>query len=282
MGDDVRDADVGGGAGEGVVTAREALGAGTVGDVVELEEKVERELRREHPVVFWLTLLVPVLGWLGLVVGLMVWRGKAFALKVLGVAVLVEAVAGRFVILGGARGNDAAGGGLFMTRLELFWLVTWIDLTVAMLFLYHATFIFRIWRVGPWLERVRDASRGIVERRPWLGRFGFLGVTLYVGLPVLGSGAILGSMMGQLLGLSRVATLAAVMAGTLIGNALMLLLAEAIMRVPFLRRQHPGVLLGTVVAGGLVLLVVQWVYAGRLKPGAGKRAGGLDSASKVP
>lgn len=274
----MRDVEVGG----GVVTPREALGAGTVREVVELEEKVERVLRREHPVVFWLTLLIPALGWLGLIVGLTVWRGKVFALKVLGVAVLVEAVAGRFVIIGGAHGNDAVSGGLFMTRLELFWLVTWIDLTVAMLFLYHATFIFKIWRVGPWLERIRDASRGIVERRPWVGRFGFLGVTLYVGLPILGSGAILGSMMGQLLGLSRLATLAAVMAGTLIGNALMLILAEAIMRVPFLRQQHPGVLMGTVVAVGLVLLVVQWRYSRRLGPRAGKRAGGLDDGGKVP
>ncbi len=236
-------------------TSREALSAATAEQVVALERRVETALRREHPVVFWVTLLVPLVGWLGLVGVMVLTRGEQFAAKVLGLTVLIEAVVGRFVILTGAAGG---GGAFLLTRTELFWLVAWIDATVATLFLYHATFIYRLWKVGPWLERLRDASRDLVARRPILGRFSFVGVVLYVGLPLISSGAVLGSMLGQLLGLSRLATLGAVLIGTLLGNSLMLLLAEVVMSVPFLQRQHPGVLLGSLVLFGVVLAFVQW------------------------
>lgn len=228
----------------------------TTADAVALERQIESRLKREHPVVFWVTLLVPVLGWVGLLAFLQATRGKQFVLKVLAITLLVEAVVGRFVIITG--GGSAEGATVLLSRAELFWLVAWIDLCVATLFLYHATFIYRLWKVGPWLERVRNASRELLARRPLLGRFSFVGVVVYVGLPVLGSGAILGSMLGQLLGLRRLTTLAAVTLGTLLGNSLMLLLAEAVMSVPFLQRQHPAVLLGTLVVFAGVIGAVQW------------------------
>jgi uncharacterized membrane protein len=270
---------------------REALTAPDAAQVVAIETRIERAMRREHPVVFWGTLLVPVLGWAILLVSAGVLRGKEFVLRILAITLLVEAVVGRFVILGGvepggaaAAGGSAAGAGsaavggagdgiMLLSRIELFWLVAWIDLCVAMLFMYHATFIYRIWRIGPWLERVRDSSRAIVSRRPWLARFSVLGVIVYVGLPFLGSGAVLGSMLGQLLGLRRLTTLAAVMVGTLAGNTLMLLLAEVIMRVPFLREQHPGAILGGLVVGGLVVLAVQWQVVKRRNAGQAGGAG---------
>lgn len=254
------------------VSVREALNAPDATAVVAIEGRIEQAMRREHPVVFWITLLIPVVGWAVLLATAALTRGKGFALKLLAITVVVEAVAGRFVILGGSHDGQAAASPLLLSRVELFWLVAWIDLCVCLLFLYHATFIYRIWRIGPWLERVRDTSRAIVARRPWLGRFSFVGVVLYVGLPILGSGAVLGSMLGQLLGLRRLTTLAAVMIGTLLGNSLMLLLAELIMRVPFLARQNPAVILASLVLFGAILLAVQWRLSRRVGPSA--RAGG--------
>jgi uncharacterized membrane protein len=261
------------------VSVREALNAPDAVAVVAIEGRIEQAMRREHPVVFWITLLIPVVGWAVLLTTAALTRGKGFAIKLLAITVAVEAVAGRFVILGGSHEGQAESSPLLLSRVELFWLVTWIDLCVCLLFLYHATFIYRIWRIGPWLERVRDTSRGIVARRPWLGRFSFVGVVLYVGLPILGSGAVLGSMLGQLLGLRRLTTLAAVMIGTLLGNCLMLLLAELIMRVPFLARQNPAVILGSLVLFGAVLLLVQWRLSRRARPGA--RADGEGSGQSA-
>lgn len=248
---------------EAVPTPRDALVAPSASEVVALETTIERVLKREHPLVFWTTLLIPLLGWTALVALLTLSRGKEFALKILALTIVIEAVAGRFIILGGAHGEQAAAATVLLTRIELFWLVAWIDFTVSILFLYHASFIYRIWKIGPWLESIRDTSRAIVAKSPWLGRFSFLGVVLYVGIPFLGSGAIFGSMLGQLLGLSRFASLLAVLIGTLLGNAFMLVLAEVIMQVPFLRQQHPLVLLGVVVGIGLVVIVLQWRYARR-------------------
>jgi uncharacterized membrane protein len=235
-----------------------------------MEEAAEQTLKREHPAVWWVSLCLPVLGSAVILGVLGALRGNQFLLKVLALVVVIEAVVGRFVILGGAAA-DSPQIEMFLTRVELFWLVAWIDFCVATLFLFHAGFVFRLWRIGPWLERVRGSSREIVRRHPWVGRFSFLGVVVYVGLPFLGSGAILGAMLGQLSGLRRSSTLAAVMIGTLLGNSLMLLLAEALMRVPMFREANPWVILGAVLVVGGVVLGVNWKLADRLsrKPSGG-------------
>jgi len=138
--------------------------------------------------------------------------------------VAASAAAGRLIILGGE--SDASPLGL--TAIQLAVMVLCMDVVWAIVLTCHAGFLFHI----PWLgERLRSAvqeSNTLVRQHRWMRNVTVLAVLAFVMLPVSSTGSIGGSLLGRLLGLSRRGTLLIVLAGSVLGCAVMYAGAEAL------------------------------------------------------
>ncbi|MHC4549038.1 MAG: small multi-drug export protein [Planctomycetota bacterium] len=128
---------------------------------------------------------------------------------------------GKLVIVFGALPEHSFG----MTALQLATLVVFMDLFVAYCFAYNLHHVHRLPRVGPWLERLQSYCRYWLVRQPWMRRWAFTGVMLFVMFPLTGTGAPGGSILGRIVGLRAVTTLTAIAVGSLLGCSLMIAFA---------------------------------------------------------
>jgi uncharacterized membrane protein len=213
--------------------------------------------RREQPTLWLLSLVLPF-AVTGLVLGAIgVLAGWEFLWKLAVKAMITFFGAGRFIILaGGDAGNDAALSS--MTRGQLFAMVTYMDLLVASLLVVHAGFIFRIPRFGPALAALQEDGEFILRMHPWMRRMAFLGLALFVMFPLAATGSVGGAIFGRLLGMSRVATFAAIFIGSVVGNGIMWLFAGVLSN--YLNKDHPGLLIGGIAVIVVLILFMNWRY----------------------
>lgn len=240
-------------------------------DLMGEETKFGDDLRRTRPFVWWSTLIGPIALSAAALVVLGLHRGFDWMLQLMGTAVVTFFGLGRFVILlgqggGGINPEDAAEAAerarfSFFTSMELFALVTWMDVMVGMLLIFHAGFLFKIPKLGPALVKVRSEGEFFMKYQPWVRRFASLGLTLFVMIPVAATGSVGAAIFGRLLGMTRKATLLAILAGTIIGNGLIYLIGRHVIRyVPFFDPRSP---LNLLAGAGIILLLViflAWRY----------------------
>lgn len=191
----------------------------------DLHQLLEREAELQgtvRPWVRWLSVLLPVGASLIALGVIAVQSGAGVAAQVVGAAVVIFTVAGKFAPLVGV------GEGSPFTALELATLVAWMDISIATALVFNLPLAYRIPRVGPILHDLADHGRYMLETKPWLGRITFFGVVLFVMFPLTGTGAVGGSIFGRLLGLSALRTWCGIALGAIVGSFGMALFAEAI------------------------------------------------------
>lgn len=228
------------------------------------EETFGEGFRRQRPVVWWATLVGPLAATAGVLLALGLTRGYDFVLKLVGTAIGTFFGLGRFVILLGsdqparhaALSPEHAGEAArykFMTSVELFAMVTWMDVLAATLLIFHAGFLYRIPWLGPRMLALHGDGQFFLRYQPWIRRFTFVGLAMFVMIPVAATGSVGGAILGRLLGMTRRASLLAILCGTLAGNAMMFSLGRAIRRIPFLDPHNPW----NYAAGlGIIVLVI--------------------------
>ncbi len=105
--------------------------------------------------------------------------------------------------------------------------IPWWLIASTLAFLDFAGGLFMAWNfslvqkipfVGEWITRFMTAGRVYLDRRPWLERFYLLGLILFVSMPLEGSGSIVGSIIGRMLGMGRTEVLACITIGGIIGS----------------------------------------------------------------
>lgn len=179
------------------------------------------DLWKEHRLIAMATLTVPV--WLSglLLTATAVWQGADVASRLV-FATIASLAAGRFIIWGGDPAASASG----LSPLELALLVLYMDTIWAMVLTWHAGVLFHLPRIGQQLKTAVREGTALIRSNRWMRRLTVLAVLAFVMLPVSSTGSIGGSLLGRLLGLSRVATFAIVVIGSVLGGAVMLLGAE--------------------------------------------------------
>lgn len=207
----------------------------------ELEHQVEEKLhgdedrfKQRSPLLWYLTFMAPFL-LVVLALGLLVWfRGLEFTIKVCIAAVITFFGLGRFVILFGDKGAETIEQAVtrfsFMTPWELFLMVTFMDLVTAMLVAFHIGALFRVPLLGNRVAALVEDARFVLAKMPWMERLAFTGLTIFIAFPLASTGAIGGSILGTLLGLSRKKVFLATLVGCLLGNGVLLVASEQIAR----------------------------------------------------
>jgi uncharacterized membrane protein len=141
-------------------------------------------------------------------------------------------------------------------------LIAWeFDLLVATLLLLWVARIEHMPVAGPALRRARRRAAVKLEQYPGLRRTAVGGITFFVFLPLPGSGCVTGTLIGQLVGLSRVAGFLAVG----IGAAVAVTVYAAVAR--FLDDQWSELLASPLilVASFVGLVVFAWVAWRRVR-----------------
>jgi hypothetical protein len=212
----------------------------------------EAAFRRDYPVIWWASLLGPFVATAGVLVAIWVWMGKAYLSKFVLTALFAFFLAGRFIILTGVK--HEGGGGYFLEPWQLFVMVVFMDLMCASLMIFHMGFLFNLPWLGPRLLELSEDGRFILRSHPWMRRVTFLGLVAFVTFPLAATGSIGGAIFGRLLGLSRPATLAGVVLGSLIGCGVMYFGNSWINH--YIDRNNPVYTIGgIVVIAGLVFLL---------------------------
>ncbi|WP_292518347.1 small multi-drug export protein [Methanoculleus sp.] len=96
--------------------------------------------------------------------------------------------------------------------------LAFLDFAGALFMAWNFPLVLRIPRVGPWVQRFMEAGRTFLDRRPWLERLYFVGLVAFVSLPFDGSGSIVGSVVGRMLGMTKTEVLSCITIGGIIGS----------------------------------------------------------------
>ncbi|MEZ6062406.1 MAG: hypothetical protein R3C19_18845 [Planctomycetaceae bacterium] len=169
-------------------------------------------LWKQNPVLAIATLTLPI--WLsGVILAAAFVTGGAALVRKLVVATVAAAAAGRFVILGGKADHPAG-----FTALELAALVLYLDTIWAIVLAYHVGALFRLPWIGMRLKAAVQEGRLLLKKNRWMRNVTVGAVAAFVMLPISSTGSIGGSLLGRLLGLSRVATLSVVLLASVAGE----------------------------------------------------------------
>lgn len=220
-------------------------------------EQFERSFRKRWPLVWLLTLVGPFVLSAAILAVIYLTAGQAVAWRVLGTATATFFFFGRFVILGGHEGqlHEVTG---FLTSEQLFLMVTYMDLMVAVLVTFHLGFLFRLPLIGPKIADLVVDGQYILSQHRWMKRATLAGLVLFVTFPLAATGSIGGAVFGRLLGLSRVATLLGILAGSLLGNSIMYFGSDALNA--WLDKRNPVVQYGGLVVIALVIVLLERRY----------------------
>lgn len=176
------------------------------------------EMDRKRPVLGRIHLITPILIVIGLYV-LLAFLGKADTYTVAGLAALPV---GKFIVLSGAvEGNP-------LSQWELALLVVVMDTWVAYVLAYNLHHLYKVPRLGPWLHNVQNYCRYWLHEYPLMRRWAITGVVLFVVIPLSGTGAPGGALLGRIVGLRPRTILAAVFTGSVLGCGVMVAFAEQI------------------------------------------------------
>ena len=107
--------------------------------------------------------------------------------------------------------------------------------------------------VGGWIRKFVAGGEEFFRKRPWMERFYFMGVVLFVMFPLQGSGGIGATLVGRMMGLSPGKVLGAIAIGSLIGCTVIALGAEVI-RELFLADPVLGIAVAAIVVTSLLAL----------------------------
>lgn len=220
-------------------------------------DEAEEELWRHHRLLWWATLTGPVLVTALALAGVWMVNGTDYALRLVTTAITGVFLFGRFIILAGHDPEVAAvTGGI--TSIQLFVMVTWLDLCVAVLLMFHAGFLFHLPWFGSRAGALVDDGRFLLQMHPWIRRATFAGLVLFVAIPLAAMGSVGGTIFGRMLGVDRVRIFSAILLGSLLGNGVMWIGSDLINR--FVDKHHPVVRFGGIVLILLVIGAIEFLY----------------------
>ena len=131
-----------------------------------------------------------------------------------------------------------------------------IDIETALFMGWNFDLLLKIPVLGKTLESFIRKARDFIREQPWLKRIYFAGIVVLVMVPVLGSGGIRGSIIGQLLGMQKTTVFLAIVIGAFVG-CFGIALGALFLQELFLQ----SLLLGTTAVTGLVILAAfGWLY----------------------
>lgn len=95
-------------------------------------------------------------------------------------------------------------------------IITYVDLISCLIILWNFEQISQVSQIRIWIEYFNERGEDLVSRYPWVRRYCFFGLFTFVFIPVQGTGAIGGSVLGRILKLNSRCIFSAVIIGSIL------------------------------------------------------------------
>jgi Predicted membrane protein len=135
--------------------------------------------------------------------------------------------------------------------------IPWYLVAISIALLDALSGLFMAWNfdlalkipiVGGWIEKFMHHGRAFVCERPWLEELYFAGLVIFVMVPLQGSGGVGGSIVGRVLGMSKIEVVAAITLGAFIGSFAVAIGAQYIINL-----LKENLILGLLLASGVII-----------------------------
>ncbi|MBK9385150.1 MAG: DUF2961 domain-containing protein [Planctomycetes bacterium] len=189
-----------------------------------------------------------------------VLRGPTYAALLVLVAIATVTVLGKFaVFLAFASGRTLWGFELpEYSPYLLGAIVFYLDAATAILMTTNFDLMCRLPIVGAKVADARLRGKQLLVERPWFRRVAFVGMVAFVFFPVSGTGAIVGTILGNAMGMHRVKLVLAICLGGALGGFGFALGADLLGEEFRASAQHPSFrIAGWVLLGLLGLLLAR-------------------------
>jgi uncharacterized membrane protein len=105
--------------------------------------------------------------------------------------------------------------------------VAFIDIVVAIFLVWNYDYAKKIPFVGIFITKVEEKGKNVEQKYGWIKPLRFIGIILFVMIPFQGSGGLVGSIVGRLIGMKPWNIFFAISIGSIIGCLLIATFAQA-------------------------------------------------------
>lgn len=130
-----------------------------------------------------------------------------------------------------------------------------VDIIVALFLVWNYDLAKKIPIIGKFIKKIENVGRTSSDKYKWIKPLRFVGVVLFVMVPFQGSGGVVGSIVGRLIGMKPWTTFVAIAIGAFVGCLLIAYFAEAILSV-FVTNFLLGLLILIII---LVIGIMIWI-----------------------
>ena len=133
--------------------------------------------------------------------------------------------------------------------------VAFIDIVVALFLVWNYDLAKKIPLIGNFMVKVEDIGKTSSTKYGWIKPLRFIGIALFVMVPFQGSGGLVGSIIGRLIGMKSWNIFFAISVGAITGCLLIAYFADAL-RLVFIQNFLVGILIIIIlVIIGIMILV---------------------------
>ena len=105
--------------------------------------------------------------------------------------------------------------------------IAFVDIIVALFLVWNYDLAKKIPLVGKFITTVEEKGKNVEEKYGWIKPLRFIGIVLFVMVPFQGSGGLVGSIVGRLVGMKPWNTFYAISIGAVTGCLLIALFSKA-------------------------------------------------------
>ena len=120
--------------------------------------------------------------------------------------------------------------------------IAFVDFIVALFLIWNYDLAKNIPLIGTFMKKVETIGKTSSSKYGWIKPLRFIGIMLFVMIPFQGSGGMVGSIIGRLIGMKPWTTLLAITSGAVIGCTLVAYFAESLKSI-FLQNVIGGVMI---------------------------------------
>jgi uncharacterized membrane protein len=135
--------------------------------------------------------------------------------------------------------------------------VAYIDIIVALFLVWNYDLAKKIPFIGSFMVKVEDKGKNFEQKYRWVKPLRFTGVILFVMVPFQGSGGLVGSIVGRLIGMKPRDTFLAITIGAVIGCLLIAAFAQAFLVFAEINTMLTVILVAIIAAVIILYFVVK-------------------------
>ena len=134
--------------------------------------------------------------------------------------------------------------------------IAFVDFIVALFLIWNYDLAKKIPLIGTFMKKVESIGETSSNKYSWIKPLRFIGIMLFVMIPFQGSGGMVGSIVGRLIGMKPWTTLISITLGAVIGCTLVAYFAESL-KIILLENVNVGLI---IIASIFIIGIIIYLY----------------------